>query len=307
MHKSFSLIGLSILIVSCGLPAVAQAPGLTITGSGRSANGKPLFDLKAENADVIEVLKQLFSRARLGAYEISPEIRQSVTFSAKGATADELIDKVRNSTTPPLNIVTNGQTVFVTRSANAVSRAEEIRRRMEGNPYSRLTPGIVPSGLSEAFAGGYRDAAALETPVSLNVPDDKPISLGALAALLEKQTRVPIRLDAGVPSDVKFTGVLTRVPLRSVLQNLAPGTGEGSLKIVSSANQILIAPTDRFNLMYGASVIGSTLRCERCRASLFSTWSFCPNCGQATKRGLLQPNTPSTGAGAPRKNPLRPD
>lgn len=312
MNKLLGPLRLALLFTILTLAAFAsaapweQGSAATITPAGRSVAGKQLFDLKADKADVLDLLKQLFAKAGVRNYEISPEIRQNITLSASAATADELIEKVRSATVPPVNILTNGTTVFVTRSASAVSKAEEIRRRMEANQNSRLAPSIVPSGLSEAFANGYRDTAALETLVSLNVPDDRPITLGMALQLLERQSRVPLRLDPGVPADIKFTGVVTRVPLRSVLQNLAPGTGDGSLKVVSMPTQILIAPSDRFNLYWNGGAVSSTLSCAKCRQPVLSVWSYCPNCGLATRRGQLQGGQIAPGGGR-RSNPSRPD
>jgi hypothetical protein len=275
-----------VMAVSVPAPSRAQVAGLTLTEAGRNASGRPLYDLKAEKADLVDVLKQLFQRAGIGSYEISQEVRQSVTLSAKGATADELIDKVRGATVPPFNIQTNGRTVFVTRSATAVSRAEEIRRRMESNQFKRM-PGLVPGGVVDSVGGVYRDAAALDRPVTLVVPDDKPITLSAALQAFERQTGVPIRLDRSLSPDIKFLGSVTNVPLRSVLQKLAPGNDDGSLKIVTMPNQIVIAPADRFNVMLNGTAIMSTEGCQKCRQPLHALWSFCPNCGQVTRRGQL--------------------
>lgn len=311
-----SRLSLLFAIIAFGtLPAVSaragydgpeQTGGISITEAGRDASGQKIFDLKAEGADVIDLLKRLFSRAGVNNYEISPEIRQSVTLSMKGATANEMINKVGASTSPPLTIQATGRNVVVTRSPNAFSRAEEIRRRMEAIQAGRNGIGIVPSGLSDAFGGTYRDAAALETPVTLVVPDDRPITLAAALQLMEKQTHVPIRLDPSLPSDIKFTGSVNRVPLRAVLQNIAPGGSEGTLKLIASTNQILIAPADRINVFWGGAAISSMQPCTRCRQPLLATWSFCPNCGQPTKRGLLQGNQ-GPGSNARRAGPGRPE
>src|SRR5512138_220762 len=91
-------------IAKAGYEGPEQTGGITITEAGRDAAGQRIYDLKAEGADVIDLLKRLFSRAGVNNYEISPEIRQSVTFSMKGATANELINKVGAATTPPLVI-----------------------------------------------------------------------------------------------------------------------------------------------------------------------------------------------------------
>lgn len=294
MARPISLAGMTILLtifIGAGAmadgPAQGKTPGLTITEAGKSSAGRQLYNLKADGAYVVDVLKQLFAKAGINNYQISAEVTGSVTLDVQGVSADSLIDQVRSAMVPPLYIQSNGRQIFVMRSANAVSKAEEIRRRMEAMQGGRLAPGIVPNGLTSGLEGAYRDSAALEKTVTLNVSDEHPITLSAALQLLESQTRVPIRLDPSLTGDVKFTGTVTRVPLRTVLQNIAPG-GEGSLKWISTPSQILIAPADRMNVVWNGSAIGSNQACQKCKQLLLSTWNFCPNCGQPTRRGQAQ-------------------
>jgi hypothetical protein len=263
-----------------GAPA-NQSRGFSIVETGKDRSGRPLFSVRADNADIADVLKAVYGRMADVQFVIREDVRGTINFTLKDATLEQIVDGVKAAAVPPIK-VTPGKVLVVSREFDAAAAAARVRARLDGLP-------VGGSGLSSL-------QGPLDRQVTLSIPENAPITLAAALLELERQTRVPVRLAKGIPGDIKFTATVTRMPLRFVLDNMAPNTGVGALKWVAMPDHILLAPTDRMQLLLGPNVLGSTLPCGKCRQPVSALWNFCSNCGQLTARGqILQNQSPRRG------------
>jgi hypothetical protein len=119
---------------------------------------------------------------------------------------------------------------------------------------------------------------ALTRPVTLFVPDSRPITLVQALQTIGRQTGALLRVDADVATDVRFSGRFTRTPLSIVLDSLAK---TGAFKWYAETDgAVQIAPHDDLRLMLNAQAISGEA-CTHCRRPLEASWRFCPWCGRA--------------------------
>jgi hypothetical protein len=276
---------------------LGQKAGFSIVETGKNADGKALYNVKADSADIADVLKAIFLKMGEPPYLIQENVRGTLNFSLKEATLDEILQGVQKASVPPIKI-TSGKVTTVSRAFDAKTAAALIQQRIED-----MHDGIGLSGPA-TLPGAQQGSSPLDRPVTLNIAYNRPILLSEALLNIEKQTGVSIRLDKNIPTDIRFTATVTHMPLRYVLQNIAPGDASSALKTVVLNDYILIAPTDRLEISRGPNILGSTLLCLKCRQPLSSGWSFCPNCGQTTPRGLLlNQNRPNRNTGGIQKIP----
>ncbi len=285
---NYSIVGLLVMIGYIAVPSCSRADGsdgigqqrsaISLGEIGKNANGQTLYNLRSDNADVSELLRMVFNRKGEANYFVGDDIKGTVSLNVRGVTLDDILTLVQTSV--PTIKITSGPIVRPTRDLKAI--ASRIQSQLD---LKYITPGQV-----SALTTGISPDAPLSRLVTLNIPDSNPTTLANALATIEHQTRVSIKLDARVPADVKFIATVTSMPLGSLLDKIAPAAGFGALKWVAMNNYILIAPADRLQVMTGPQVLGSALVCVHCNQPLATIWSYCPNCGQLTQRGMVLPN-----------------
>lgn len=119
---------------------------------------------------------------------------------------------------------------------------------------------------------------ALSRPVTLLIPDARPVGLGEALRQMSLQTGVPMQLDPDVPRDIQFSGRFTRTPLALALDALAR---TGALKWFRHDGVVRIAPHDDLRLIIRAQEISGEA-CARCKRPMAAAWRFCPWCGRGT-------------------------
>jgi len=264
------------LVVLALMPSTAQAPSVAgiqqsveVAECGVDASGRQLYALSARGASLDAVLRALLDRAGTQ-YSIAQDVTGPVSLQVRDATLDELLDRVVEAARPPIRLV-RGPIVRVVRDAS----------RTEGPPsgirVAHPADMPYPAGPSAAARNG-----ALMRPVTLSIPDSRPVPISEALAAIERQTLVPIRLDPSIPPDVQFSARFVQAPLSLVLDSIAK---TGALKwLVTADGAVLIAPSDHVRILLGNVELART-PCAGCRQPLSTAWRFCPNCGRATGRG----------------------
>ncbi len=134
---------------------------------------------------------------------------------------------------------------------------------------------------------------ALGRPVTLSIPDERPMPLRSVALQLEQQTRIPIRLDPRVPGDVGVAARFTDTPLSLVLESIAR---TGALKWqLRQDGTVVLAPSDWLLLsLRGVPAWGDPASvCPSCGRPVLGSWSFCPYDGKPLPpRGQIRQGAP---------------
>lgn len=255
--------------------------GLSLVETGNISNGKALYNIKADRVEITEILKTLFRKTG-EEYSIDQDVTGTVDLVKNGATIDEILELVREQARPPLRIARGKFTrVSVGTDTRLLAAQAQQRINQARGGYSGLLFG-------QSMPGYPADDNPFNRRVSLNIPDDRPVPLADALDMIERQTHVPIRLDRSLPRTARFSAVFTQAPLSFVLDAI---TKTGALKWVTVSEgdgYILIAPTDRMQVLIADVVAGSypAVVCTRCHAPLAASWAYCPLCGQ------LAPRTP---------------
>jgi hypothetical protein len=147
------------------------------------------------------------------------------------------------------------------------------------------TPGSVPE---------LREIAAppiLARPVTLYVPDFRPITLAEALQAIGRQTGALLRTDTDVATDIRFSGRFTRTPLSLVLESLAK---TGAFKWYAERDgTVRIAPHDDLRILLRAQQLSGEA-CLQCRRPLESSWRYCPWCGHAVVAPKRAESTPAS-------------
>lgn len=253
-------------------PALAQAPStpviqpaVTVEETGIDASGRRLYALSARSASIDEVLRALLDRS--GAqYSIAQDVTGPISLQVREATLHELLDRVVEASRPPIRIV-DGPVLRIVRGAPQASGGVRIASPAD------LAHGPGP-------LGSARNGALLR-PVTLSIPDNRPVPIFQALAAIEQQTRVPIRLDSSIPPDVQFSARFVQAPLSFVLDSIAK---TGALKwLLAADGTVVIVPSDHVRILLGNVEVART-PCVGCRHPLSTAWRFCPNCARATGR-----------------------
>lgn len=256
--------------------ASAQS-GISIAETGKTADGKAVYSVRAYNVDIAELLSGLFRQTGEECV-IDQDVRGPITLAIRDATIEQILERVQASARPAIKI-TRDKYTHVSLLPDPLTANVLTHRMQQGGRTGRIN---VPN------AGGFgynqilnQPSPLLNRPVTLNIPDNRPISLSAALQMIQEQTQVPIRLDARIPSNVGFVGQMTQVPLSLVLETISR---IGAFKWLQQPDgSLLIAPSDRLILFLAESALASA-PCSRCNQLMLSSWKLCPHCGQTAER-----------------------
>ena len=290
---------LTILLVHAG-GALAQngyRPGaLSIVEAGLSADGTtPRYHIEANGADIRDVLSAVLRKTGKE-YIVSQDVTGPVSFVLRAKTLDQILQTLQGLSKPPIAIKT-GDIVTV-----SIAPPPQSPLGLAGN--NRMAPGGLSTDRAQrpGRAATIRvnsplalqnQAALFNAPVTLAIPDDKPVPLKVALGQIASQTQVPIRLDPRVPSDIGLAARFTNTPLSLVLDSIGR---TGALKWQAQADgSILIGPSDWMLVtVRGIPVWGHPGNsCPKCRRPVLPSWSFCPYDGTPLSRQNRQ-STPRT-------------
>lgn len=267
---------LASLIVAPALadddPAARPGGGaLTIVETGRTPAGKPRYTIEAYSVDLNTLITEVLRRTG-EEFTVSQDVTGSISLVLRNATAEAILDAVSRAAHPPIRI-SRGRGILVSLAPTDAG----------GSPGAGGAPRVAPGRglLSVPIAGSTPDvASALQTPVSLDIPDGRPVPLAQAIKALEQQTGIAIRLDPRIPANLGFAARVTRTPLMVVLESIAR---TGALKWSAQPDgSVLVAPTDWMRLSLGGAALPSatTTPCPRCGRPIQPDWRYCPSCGQ---------------------------
>lgn len=278
-----SFTGILTLLISTPLIAAAQNGGrsgaLTLIEAGFAADGvTPRYSLEANGADLREVLAALLKKTGKE-YVIDQDVTGPVSLVLRDKTLDEILQRLAQLARPPI-LIRSGETI-------TVHLAPEVPASPEDKPRKPAEPGLA------AIRTRYAPVVPSQTltlgqPVTLAIPEDRPVALRAVLVQVERQTGVPLRLDPRVPADVAVAARFTDTPLSLVLDSIAR---TGALKWqLQRDGSVLIAPTDVLVLsLRGVQAFSSVAVCPSCGRSVLPGWKFCPHDGTPlTVRGQGQ-------------------
>lgn len=299
MHVLRYWLLLGALAACLALPALgadagqaAGRRGISIAETGKDSEGRPLFSVLADSAEVTDLLKALFTKTG-DEFTIDQDVSGPIDLNIRDKTLEDLFQEIARTFHPALKIRKDGKVWRVSRGFDAQAAAEAIRNRMEGNGRfegALQTPnGVMPRSGKNLLSTAVPLGETIPTNryVSLDVPDARPIALSDALAQISAQTGFPVSLDKRVPRDLRFSGVIVRASLPLVLQEIARTSG---LKLIADGTQAVLAPTDQFSITFNGLQIGqmTAFTCRRCGHSISPLWNFCPNCGLPTPRGTQQ-------------------
>jgi hypothetical protein len=257
-------------------PAARSVAGaLTLVETGRAPNGKPRYSIEAYSVDLNTLITEVLRRTG-EEFAVSQDVTGPVSLVLRNATADEILEAASRVARPPFRI-TRGRGIVVSLAPEAEGPVPPggIRRITTG-PGRRVGPS--PTAIIDA-------TSALQTPVSLDIADGRPVAMAQAMKALEQQTGVPIRLDPRIPGNLGFAARVTRTPLMVVLESIAR---TGALKwSVQSDGSVLVAPTDWMRLTLGGAPLppaAASTPCPRCGRPIQPDWRYCPGCGQPIVR-----------------------
>ncbi len=270
--------------------------GIAISPSATDTNGNRTYNVVADSAELSAFLKELF-KVTGDQFTVDQDVAGPVDLNLKAATIDQVIKEVAKLAKPPIRIVKQGGVYRVSRDFNAQAAANSLRDSTgEGILQSTRPPGSVfgPNG------NPYQALAPANRPVTLDVARERPISLADALSRISVQTNVMVRLDRRIPRELTFSGTVSRAPLGLVLQYIAEAS---DLKIVWDNSQVLLLPTDRFQIRVNEILIGQypAGNCVKCGSKLLSDWIYCPRCGQAVARTGIVPQKPGSSRSTPNR------
>jgi hypothetical protein len=290
-HIRRTIVGpaLAWLVVAVAAPVRAEVgvqgatkPSLVVVDNGVDASKRPVYTITAKSTEITEVLRAVFAKAAVE-YAIDQDVVGPVDVNLKNRTFDEILMQIRDTARPPIKILRGEDKVYrVSRDYVLEEKAAILQNRLNNQGGGFGSGQIAPSGPRVGQFPGSQVMLPADKFVSLNVPDSSPIPLSQALARISAQTGFPILLDKRVPQEVKFSGSI-EASLNLALPALADIAG---LRLVMSGGQAVFVPTDSFRILVNNMLLGQTgSPCTKCRQTVWSTWSFCPNCGQITPRG----------------------
>lgn len=249
-----------------GLAQVAPRGGLSVAEATPSADGKPRYTVIADSVPINDLLRNLFKKTG-EQYSIDQDVYGPVDIVIKNATVDEILARICEASHPPLRIERGAFTRVI-----AVRHSEPIA--------SKSVRFATPTELN-ADAAHAGTPAPLDRPVTLLIPDSRPVSLAQGLRMISQQVQVPIVLDPSIPGQARFSARFQQTSLSLVLDSLAK-TGAFQWS-VTSQGAILIAPRDSLRIMFGERALADH-PCARCKHPLAAAWRYCPYCGLPVSR-----------------------
>lgn len=224
---------LSLLVILCA-PAAAQKLDVRYDPISKTVN------LDAENAGVRAIVQRLLGAASITRYRMDPRIDAPVTLTLRNTPFDRAL-----------------QTTLARAGAEYDYADGLLRIFPVGERPGRGRPGTtVPQ--------------ALLARVTIHMIDQP---LGAVTAILTRNTAVPIIIVRQVPADLRVTIAAANEPLWNVLQRIAR---EAGLRVeITGDREATFLP--RLRAPEGGV-------CAHCRYELKSEWKFCPMCGERITR-----------------------
>jgi hypothetical protein len=275
----------------------ARPAAMSLVEAGFAADGAtPRYTIEANGADIRDVLSALLRKTGKE-YVIHQDVTGPVSFVLRDKTLIEILERLRSVAKPPIRLDI-GEMVTVSLappSPGAIGieghqvGALNAPRNAGGQRASvgQQRPRIETIRVNNALVL-QNQALAFGQPVNLAIPDDRPIPLKTALQQIESQTRVPIRLDPRVPSDIGLSARFTDTPLSLVLDSIGR---TGALKWQAQADgALLIAPSDWMLVtVRGLPVWGQpSSACPQCRRPVLPSWAFCPHDGTPTQRQQRQ-------------------
>ncbi|MEP6754300.1 MAG: zinc ribbon domain-containing protein [Chthonomonadales bacterium] len=285
---------LFVLVATIGFSPIAalaqtagnnQNVGVAFSISGEKGTPDARYTVHADNVDLMDFLRTVAKD--LGYPKVEGAVNGTISIHLRDLAIADLWNNIEVSANPPVKL-SAGKTLIVTR--DPAFTAVLLQQRMNAIAAGKYLPPNFGTGPGSGLNGvGSQIQTGLMKPVTLQIPDEAPISLSSALQMLERQSGMSIVLDARISTNIKFIASVSNMPLGLLLDRIAPSTGYGSLKWYLSGNRIIIAPSDRLELRSGNNVIGSTIFCTQCHSPLGLDWSYCSNCGLITPRGQMVP------------------
>jgi type II secretory pathway component GspD/PulD (secretin) len=268
--------------VSAGIRAQTpdvSTPVLAISPNGADPAGNKLYSIIANGSNITDVLKKLFETMGIKEYTIHQDVSGTIDIRMLKATGQQLMREIAEAARPPLRI-SRDEKGFYRVSQELVTSPTGISL----GPGGVVPPGVVPFKGAGLPPIGYSQLAFGNRPVTLNVPDDRRISLADAVRQISQQTGVQVTLDRRVSREVEFSGTITRAPLSLVLQSIADTAG---LKLIADANGATLTPPDQFLIRVRDILLGNytSMACPGCGERLNGAWKYCPNCSRITPIG----------------------
>ncbi len=289
------------LVTVATLSAHAQngtRPGaLSLIEAGLAADGTtPRYHIEANGADIRDVIASLLRKTGKE-YVINQDVTGPVSFVLRDKTLDQILQTLQSIAKPAI-AVAFGDVVKVSIAPPPQSQLGTTNTGVRPPAGIRTDNGQRP-GRTETIritnpAVLQNQAALFNQPVTLAIPDDKPVPLKIALGQISTQTQVPIRLDPRIPSDVGLAARFTETPLALVLDTIGR---TGALKWqIQADGSILIGPSDYLLVtVRGVPAWGQPAgTCPTCRRPVLQSWGFCPHDGTPLTRQNRQspPRTP---------------
>lgn len=252
----------------------ARSAALTIIEAGFAADGTtPRYTLEANGADLRDVLSALLRKTGKE-FVIHQDVTGPISLVLKDKTLPDILSTITKITRPQVEI----------RFGDVITVAVAPPVMESGNaPVAAQSAPTVSSRVAAIRTSQMQSAVTqvplLAQPVTLSIPDDRPVALRSVLLQVEGQTRIPIRLDPRVPADVGVAARFTETPLSLVLDSMAR---TGALKWqLRPDGTILIAPSDWLLVtVRGVPVLGNPSGvCPTCGKPVLPSWRFCPHDG----------------------------
>lgn len=258
---------------------------LSIIEAGLAPDGAtPRYTIEASGADLRDVLAALLRKTNRE-FVINQDVTGPVSMVLRDKTLDDILAHLCRVARPPI-VIQRGEMITVatvppTATSHETDAVAAPAARLDGRPERAMAE---PSGRTATIRTNYAPLAGqtltLVQPVTLAIPDERPVALRAVLQQIEAQTRVPIRLDPRIPGDVGVAARFTDTPLSLVLESIGR---TGALKWQFRPDgSVLVAPTDRMLLtVRGIPAWGSPSGvCPQCGRPVLSSWSYCPHDGR---------------------------
>ena len=270
------------------------------------AYGTAMLQLYAITAAQADSLRVKFNPAR-----------GTMKMVAQQADARAVVREVIDKSGGTIMAFDAGVTGRITMSAIDLAPHAVLRRVLNsvGGDYRRV--GRTYHVYRPGQTGWLLKATGAKGPPSISVPNDpaqdvpgvpiamfQPVqlsaankTLGEIIRGLGRQTGVVVRLDRGVPADMRINMVSKRDTLWEAIGRLALAT---HLKVdVVGHRALALRPLKDFSAWYKdrqkpaapatAAAVGT---CPNCRFERRQEWRFCPNCGESYS-SQSQPRTPA--------------
>lgn len=259
------------------MTAVAQngsrSGALTIIEAGYAPDGTtPRYTVDANGADLRDLLAALLRKTGKE-FVINQDVAGPISLTLKDKTLDDILAFVCKVARPPI-VIKQGDII-------TVSLAPISEPTGEPQPVAE-SPRQSPTGRVAAVRTNQQQIPAVQSPllsqpVTLSIPEDRPVALRVVLQQIANQTRVPIWLDPRVSGDVGVSARFTDTPLSLVLDSMAR---TGALKWhLRQDGAVVISPSDWMLIsLRGVPVWGSpsSATCSSCGRQVLPSWRFCP-------------------------------